>query len=423
MVNLKPSSFNFVYKESGKNYIVNTFSCAICEVDDYELAAIQSGELGLLGQDSLEEMQREGILIHSEADEIGVLRHAYAKCRSSKENARITICTTLECNFACPYCYEKRIKGYMSREVQDAVIEHIRGLINEGIKSVSVVWYGGEPLLYPEIISRVSNEIINICEENNVGYSCSIITNGFLINERTLDLFKEIGLSAVQITIDGDEKTHNQRRCLINGQGTYSQIIQNISLLSTTNISITVRVNVDKSNIEAFSHVQETIHQICPNARCLTGFVTEEVTQKEEQKSRCYSHAEKQDYYNLLREKRSLPAGFDQLLKHRSLICCAEHYYSTVIDPFGYRYQCVNEVGKPEYSIASLIHNQVNAENAIGKYFGRDPFTEAECKDCKYIPLCLGGCLWEFKDKGSHSCAAIRYCLTDIIKSAIKKST
>ncbi len=98
------------------------------------------------------------------------------------------------------------------------------------------------------------------------------------------------------------------------------------------------------------------------------------------------------------------------------MTCAAEHYYSSVIDPQGFRYQCINEVGNPKYAIASVIDSKICSQAAIAKYLGRDPFSEEECCDCVYLPLCYGRCVWEYKDKGVHSCIAARYIFENMIR-------
>jgi len=42
----------------------------------------------------------------------------------------------------------------------------------------------------------------------------SIITNGFLLNDSTIDTLKTINVSTVQITLDGSEAFHNSRKKL-----------------------------------------------------------------------------------------------------------------------------------------------------------------------------------------------------------------
>jgi len=60
----------------------------------------------------------------------------------------------------------------MSEEVQNSLIEsRIKTIANLGI-----TWYGREPLL------AFSDRIIKLCDDNNVNYSASVITNGYLLN-------------------------------------------------------------------------------------------------------------------------------------------------------------------------------------------------------------------------------------------------
>ena len=416
MVNrCKPSRFNILITRNDKFYVVNTLTGAVCELETDEYYALETNDYSGLGNDSTDEMKRLGLIIDESLDEIGLLRFAYSKARYNKNKARLTICTTLECNFACPYCYERRQSGSMSPEVEEGIIHYVKELISSGIKLISIIWYGGEPLLYPEIIERLSCRIASLCKENQVEYTCSMISNGFLINNRVLKMFETIGLSTIQITVDGDEKTHNSRRRLKNGDATYQQIMDNIQKLSSVPIQVVVRVNIDKTNIDTFSQVKNAIGKQNPEAACLPAIVTQEETQSAKQRSRCFSFEEHAGFYKRFMSEESFVLELDKCLGQGIATCSAEHYYSCVIDPNGFRYQCLNEVGNPEYAIASVLDDAYCGESAIAKYFGRDPFSEKECCDCVYLPLCYGRCVWEYKKNGVHSCVAAKYIFDDMV--------
>ena len=89
--------------------------------------------------------------------------------------------TTYGCNFRCKYCYEQYIgPNYkpviMSREVITRYAQYIN-YMRRKLKNVrfGMDFYGGEPLLYPNIIKLIIQRTSNV-----IDYFC-IITNGSLI--------------------------------------------------------------------------------------------------------------------------------------------------------------------------------------------------------------------------------------------------
>ena len=46
---------------------------------------------------------------------------------------------------------------------------------------------------------------------------------------------------------------------------------------------------------------------------------------------------------------------------------------------------------------------------STAKYLGRDPFTEPECEECPYIPVCYGGCVYEYEKHKTHACNSVRF--------------
>ena len=108
---------------------------------------------------------------------------------SSARGVGLTICPTMNCNFDCPYCFEQHRPGRMSPEVQDDVVALARRMMkSSGAKHLSVNWFGGEPLLAPDVIEALSERLMALAEEMGAGYSAGIITNGFLLSQKNIDL-------------------------------------------------------------------------------------------------------------------------------------------------------------------------------------------------------------------------------------------
>ena len=100
--------------------------------------------------------------------------HAYLRNRvrlkcGDTHALRLTICPTLQCNFACPYCYETARGGRMSEQVQDGLVSFVEGALERyHVGALDVSWYGGEPLLEPEVIRGLSERLMSLCEQRAI---------------------------------------------------------------------------------------------------------------------------------------------------------------------------------------------------------------------------------------------------------------
>lgn len=398
--------------------LLNTISGAVVNLTLEEYSAFAGQPPYSLGDEQLAVLQECGMLLENNVDETALLRRVYWKSKFSNELIRITICPTLDCNFACPYCYEQRRPGIMNEITQQAVLDLIRQKLQTAPKVFALCWYGGEPLLCPEIIDRLSTEIRKLCQVHGIEYKCTMISNGYLLTEQNIAMLKRIGCSSIQITVDGPQSVHDQRRHLRDGTGTFARIFQGIQLLNDSDILVRVRVNLDKENYSCFWHVVELFSSM-NHVRCYPAPVTAEEMQTQAQRNRCFTHQEYNFFYSNVTDLQALKAAFEHSFQNSAFTCMAENEHSFVIDPSGYLYKCMNDVGLCQFAVGSVMDDAICSIASIGKYLGRDPFQEPECSECPFLPLCYGRCVWEYCDKGTHACPAIKFCVQNCLESEV----
>ena len=133
----KKSRFNFTYKQDEDAHVVfNTYSKALVVLSDSEFQQFQ--EMSFDNPEMVQELVDNRILIEESFDEVGFLSYCHNMTKFSKGSLHLVLATTMDCNFACPYCYENRRKGKMSIEVQDAIIRFIQENINHGVQKLDV---------------------------------------------------------------------------------------------------------------------------------------------------------------------------------------------------------------------------------------------------------------------------------------------
>lgn len=418
----KLSRFNIYEIWEGHDFVTNTLTGAIILLEKMKMESLRMQEFCVFDSMEFDTFLDNGIIVNKELDEIGLLRNTYNFCKYHSNEATITIAPTLECNFSCSYCYETRENGRMSENTILSTISFIKSMVIErGITCLNIVWYGGEPLLYPRVVQIISSQIITFCNEHCVKYKSSMITNGYLITPSIIELLIRSEISTVQITLDGDQTTHDCRRKLKNGGSTFNKIVSGIRRLAENKIFVVIRVNIDKTNTNAYQEVLE-LFPATEYISCYPAIVTVEEVQSIQQKTACFVHEEYEDFYNNLVRTSSSLDSWDSFLCGSSVCnCAAESYNSFVIDYKGNLFKCLNDIGKVQYAMGSVFEPHDSLCISAAKYLGRDPFTEETCLECVYIPLCYGGCVWEYQAKGNHACRAAKYIFLNKLFSYYKK--
>lgn len=269
----------------------------------------------------------------------------------------LTLAPTTNCNFACPYCYEKTKPN---RTMNDSVIASLVQFINEHttVKTISIVWYGGEPLLAFPLIKKIVERINAGCKAKLVRQE--IVSNGYYFTQDVIDFFKKHQLSKIQITLDGPKEVHDSKRMLKNGNGTYNQIVYNLNQIvnQLEDAQILIRVNIDKNNQTYFSVFYEEIHaRFGGRVHVYPGFI--KINNEGETGLTCDSmlqHDARIFYDNLELEKKIKIEYYPKLCKNRGCVAtCAMAY---VIGPAGELYKCWNDMGNGTRVVGSIFNRQ-----------------------------------------------------------------
>lgn len=433
-MNYKKSVYNVEIDNLGDKGILlyNTFT-GIFGIMDNETQKIYNNIEDTVIEDITDEklsknvdiMIRSGYVIPWEVDELLLLKHQRENSRYNRQVLSFTIAPTMNCNMCCPYCYEDKSNLYMSEEVQERLVEFAKVHLNNNrnLKTLHVTWYGGEPLLAKGIIYNLSKKFIDLCEEKEVTYTASIITNGVLLDvDTSVRLVNECKVLSAQITIDGMKDTHNKRRILISGKDSFGTIVNNIDNCHK-GLQITIRVNVDRENLEDIEHLNKFFVEekgwgknpafyYAPVGKFNESCDVEETECLQGSEFASISFDYQRINYNNnpeVEKQRFFPRS------RKTTFCAAESLENYVIDPEGYIYNCYHDVGKKEARTGDLRMNLQATEKYL-KWLLLD--LHEKCEKCEYLPLCQGGCGVHRLNGEEPQCVFTYYNYKDTLKLA-----
>ena len=392
---------------------------AVLDLYQGSFVVLTSAELYLLsiveeldaGHPALEKFRKFGLIVNF--DQAAVFNASGRFGCGHSSLITLTICPTLGCNFDCPYCFEDHRAGKMSPETQDQVVQLAQKMLRSfGARQLRVSWYGGEPLLAPDVIESLSVRLMDLAEREGVKYSAGIVTNGYLLGEKNVRLLERCKVDTAQITLDGVEETHDRTRHLAGGGKTFGRICENLRK-NRISFRVKIRHNVYEDNLNDVETTRAFVKQLAQESGNDLVYYPALVRGNEKQKQRS-------ETLSTLQEKEAIKHLALELEASRyrakgGIFCDASILSSVSIDDVGRLYSCWEEVDKPERSFAN-----------VGSWDPDSPFTSAEhpdllasylntccpvpdpvCRECLWLPMCCGGCPRRAID-GERTCFAFK---------------
>ena len=396
-------------------------------------------------RDALRELAENGFIVEGREAERRAVESYFREVRESTDALRVTVLTTLECNFACGYCYQgdhgdlNRFVDRMTLETAARVGDWIeRRLDAVRPKKFALMFFGGEPLLNLPVAYYLAERTSAAARARGVAMTISLVTNGLLLTRDVVQRLLPYGLAGIKVTLDGDRDTHDRMRPLRGGQGTFDRIVRNIREVADL-CTVSIGGNFDEESVDSypallgFLREQDFARSIAKVAfkpivratspRPSKGFiplvpVDASGASEKALKGTCMTVAGTGatsgcDGCSLLDEKMSWLReetkrhGFQTVDGVHMGPCDIHRDQSHTIGPDGSLYACPGFTGDRSQSVGHIDGRQDAARVRAASAFERLAAWK-ECHDCAFIPVCAGGCTVaahaEFGDINTPNC-------------------
>ncbi|MDR3156374.1 MAG: radical SAM protein [Lactobacillales bacterium] len=167
------------------------------------------------------------------------------------------------CNLKCSYCYlqlkEKFTSGKMNIEIIGKLVEKLNQL--NKINKVTFTWHGGEPMLFTPKQCELAFRVIE--KKSVIDYKHVIQTNGTLISEEYIELFKRYKVS-VGVSLDGPNFEANSSR--FSKEEQFNLVVKNIKKLLLNKIRTTIFITLTRDNIVYLDDMFLFIRKVHPTS-------------------------------------------------------------------------------------------------------------------------------------------------------------
>lgn len=406
-------------------YSARTGSAAC--VPDPVMIALRTGIFTDIDDQSLMELRAIEALVGEHDDERTTVLNRQRKASQATDELRFVLLPTRYCNMGCAYCGQEHTRGALGPDHRAAVLARVlAGVDAPGTRTVSVSWFGAEPMMGYPVIRGLSRQFIAAADEKGVGYQSRMVTNGTLLTvERLRILAEECRVLRYDITLDGPERIHNAHRPMKSGQPSFSHIVSTVQAALSdprlTEVGFTLRTNVD---VENAGWVDEYLDQMAG-----LGFVDDRVTfnlapvypwgndvSRVEIPRRDYAVRETE----WMTRMHTLGLRFFALPSAPiGQVCAAVTRSAEIVSGTGNLFSCSEYPLVPQHEatggLGKITELPVAERRPLGPFDDwHDAIAAGEtpCHGCTIMPVCGGACPKQWRE-GNVPCPPIKYTMQE----------
>lgn len=401
----RESKYNHLINFNGSTRIYNALTKSSINVTkDFDMQQL----LKINDAETISTLKRIGMVVDELPDELETLHYLFQKnFFGGNSFLNIVLVPGLDCNFKCPYCFEKvkGTEGLFETNLNNyfSTIKLFAEKNFKNYETIEVSLFGGEPLLF----SKQIFDYFEYIEKKlpNVSYFSSIVTNGALLDAEIVHKLIDYKCRSIQITIDGWKEVHDKNRIFKNGKESYDLLIKNINQtipMLSEDCQFNLRINL---NNVAVNEVKTTLSDINPNIRSKIKLLFRPIYNTDS-----FKQPNINKFYDLKPFlDMAIDMGFDIVRNtyyYQACESCSGDNFFFVMPDLSL-WKCINDLNFQNARIGRINKEgfpQFDADKLVNWYTYSNCFSDDECKKCKMLPDCFGGCVLYRAKNGSRSC-------------------
>ncbi len=342
-----------------------------------------------------------GFIEADEVDEQSIIEFKKLQLKMDKSQYNVVINTTLDCNLNCWYCYESKIEG---SDLKENILEIIKKNIQQKYmdspyKELKMSFFGGEPLKNFRVVKEILIFCKNFTEDNKISLIADFTTNSTLITNDILSFLKDFKCQ-FQITLDGDEKRHNEIRFFKHSEkGTYKLVVNNIYKIEKLipHCKTWIRINFDDKTLMGFQKILDDLSLL---DRTRNHLILRKVWQFP------MRNINKDLILNALQMAMDRGFTIDYYTLPIYNLCFADRENEVLFNYDGKVFKCSTLESFDEEHVEGKVNEETgkvewNINKISKKMLQRSP---DRCLKCKIFPVCLGPCSKNSTQGDNFSC-------------------
>ncbi|MDH6056103.1 radical SAM/SPASM domain-containing protein [Umezakia ovalisporum] len=410
-MNMKLSDYHVItepffdqIEERVKRVIFATRTANVRIIDEHTWTILADEKFDELAADILVDFGEIKLIVPTEENELATILAENHAAGTNDDDLYLVVQPTAFCQLGCHYCGQQHTSKMMSYQEQQQFLQRVtKKLQSQKFKSISIGWFGGEPLVGLPVMRTLTPKLQSLAGDFGCSYNAKIVTNGLALTEHiATELVQELGVSFIEVTLDGIAAYHNARRMQKNGLPTFDKIFANVIALAhrtDLNVKIVIRCNVDHENYESVSLLLQQLAEA--GIQDKIGFYTAPIHSWGNDAH--HGSLTKQEFaaweITWLGEMIELGFAPGLLPQRKPLVCMAVMPEAELVDAYGNIFNCtevpyVPTYGTPnEYAIDHLAGKQMPGQrHTLGEFNQRVSQGQYLCSTCPMLPVCGGGC-------------------------------
>lgn len=387
----------------GFQLLFSTRRCALILAPEALASLIQQGEAPA---EHVEALTKLGFLVPDQEAEKNAVLHFHDELNRLNSGLSLAMVLGLGCNFACCYCFEGTQKGrqVMDQQTANQLIAFIKERLPPGKDKLRLAFYGGETLLYLDLISHICSELQPFLTERGVALDGTVVTNGSLLTPKNIRTLVRHGVTYAKVTIDGPAENHDRFRPFKNGRGSFAAIMKNLKACRGM-IDLSIAGNYTAESFHTFPLLLDELlkNGLTPDTLARVKFNA--VMQTTDR----FSLPDFHDGCRSANEPWAIEAALfvrEEILRRgfktptiEPEICALEIKDDLCVHYDGSLYKCMPLVGHREFAVGDIWSGvkDFRASHHLDSWRN-----QRQCLECTYLPLCFGGCRYAtFQRDGS----------------------